>query len=43
MIHGRNAEAEEIVAEVERKIVRAKPAGITDPGYSGACSAKCRK
>ena len=33
MIHGRNVEAEEIVAEVERKILGANAAGITDPGY----------
>ena len=33
MIHGRNAEAEEIVAEVERKIFGAHTAGIADPGY----------
>jgi MFS family permease len=34
MIHGRNREAERIVAEVERKIMGANAAGITDPGYS---------
>src|SRR2546429_4548980 len=33
MIHGRNSEAEQIVAEVERKILGANAAGITDPGY----------
>ena len=33
MIHGRNVEAEEILAEVERKILGANAAGITDPGY----------
>src|SRR5881296_2237872 len=33
MIHGRNVEAEEIVAEVERKILGVNAAGITDPGY----------
>src|SRR5881398_3167970 len=33
MIHGRNVEAKEIVAEVERKILGANAAGITDPGY----------
>ena len=33
MIHGRNVEAEEIVAEVERKILGANAAGITDPSY----------
>src|SRR5256714_14060368 len=36
MIHGRNREAEEIVTEVERKIIGRSAAGITDPGYSGA-------
>ena len=34
MIHGRNHEAEEIMAEVEQKIRGAKKAGIIDPGYS---------
>ncbi len=34
MIHGRNHEAEEIVGEVERKIMGANAAGITHPGYS---------
>jgi MFS family permease len=34
MVHGRNEEAEEIVAEVERNILGAKAAGIVDPGYS---------
>ena len=34
MIHGRNDEAEEIVAEVEQKVLGAKTAGIIDPGYS---------
>ena len=34
MIHGRNNEAEEIVAEVERKILGANAARIIDPGYS---------
>jgi MFS family permease len=33
MIHGRNREAEEIVADVERKIIGAN-AGITDPVYN---------
>jgi MFS family permease len=36
MIHGRNAEAEEIVAEVERKIFGTHTAGIADPGYNQA-------
>ena len=34
MIHGRNPEAEEIVADVERKIIGAKRAAVSDPGYS---------
>jgi MFS family permease len=34
MIHGRNPEAEQIVGEVERKIMGPKPTGITHPGYS---------
>jgi len=34
MIHGRNPEAEEIVTNVERQIMGANVAGITDPGYS---------
>jgi MFS family permease len=33
MIHGRNPEAEQIVATVERKIMETNAAGITDPGY----------
>ena len=33
MVHGRNEEAEEIVAEVERNILGGKAAGIVDPGY----------
>src|SRR5206468_8950754 len=40
MIHGRNDEAEQIVGEVERKIMGANAAGITDPGYSGTCPAR---
>src|SRR3989442_2938030 len=42
MIHGRNAEAEEIVGEVERKIMGANAAGITDPGYSGTWPTRIR-
>jgi MFS family permease len=42
MIHGRNAEAEEIVADVERKIFRAKATGISDPGYSRAWPTRIR-
>lgn len=34
MIHGRNDEAERIVAEVERKIMGSSAAGIIGPGYS---------
>jgi MFS family permease len=34
MIHGRNDEAEQIVADVERKIAGSSVAGITDPGYT---------
>ena len=34
LIHGRNDEAEEIVAQVERKVLGANAAGIIDPGYS---------
>ena len=36
MIHGRNREAEEIVADVERKIMGGAATGITDPGYNEA-------
>ena len=39
MIHGRNREAEAIVAEVERKI---GAAGISDPGYSEASPTRIR-
>src|SRR3989441_1403374 len=42
MIHGHNEEAEEIVAEVERKISGAKMAGITDPGYNAALPTRIR-
>ena len=42
MIHGRNDEAEEIVAEVERRISGAKMAGITDLGYSEAPPTRIR-
>jgi MFS family permease len=34
MIHGRNREAEEIVADVERKIMGTSATGTTGPGYS---------
>jgi MFS family permease len=33
MIHGRNDEAEEIVGEVEQKIMGSNAAGMIDPGY----------
>src|SRR5437868_11622370 len=42
MIHGRNHQAEEIVADVERKIMGANAAGITDPGYSEAALTRIR-
>jgi len=42
MIHGRNPEAEEIVARVERKISGAKMAGITDHGYNEALPTRIR-
>ena len=38
MIHGRNVEAEAIVAQVERRIFVANAAGITDPGCSAFCT-----
>ena len=38
MIHGRNREAEEIVSEVERQIVGAKRAAVSDRGYSEAAA-----
>src|SRR5437660_3525922 len=34
MIHGRNAEAEEIVDQVERRLMGSNATGIIDPGYS---------
>ena len=36
MIHGRNDEAEQIVGEVERKIMGTKGAAVSDHGYSDA-------
>jgi MFS family permease len=42
MIHGRNPEAERIVAEVERRIVESNAAGITNPGYSDALPTRIR-
>ena len=42
MIHGRNHEAEEIVADVERKVMGANASGIIDPGYSEAALTRIR-
>src|SRR6059058_5370750 len=42
MIHGRNHQAEEIVADVERKVMGANAAGIIDPGYSEAALTRIR-
>jgi MFS family permease len=42
MIHGRNDEAEQIVSEVERKIMGANAAGITDSDYSEARPTRIR-
>ena len=42
MIHGRNPEAEKIVAEVERQIVGAKRAAVSDRGYSEAWPTRIR-
>jgi MFS family permease len=42
MIHGRNPEAEEIVTEVERQIVGAEAAAVSDRGYSGAWPTRIR-
>src|SRR6266853_366162 len=42
MIHGRNHEAEEIVADVERRIMGANAAGTTDPGYKEAALTRIR-
>src|SRR5438067_4490422 len=42
MIHGRNHQAEEIVADVERKIYGARGSGITDPGYNEAALTRIR-
>jgi MFS family permease len=42
MIHGRNPEAEEIVADVERQIVGAKRAAVSDRGYSEARPTRIR-
>ena len=42
MIHGRNDEAEDIVAAVERKIIEPNPTGIVDPGYNKASPTRIR-
>src|SRR6266571_2523431 len=42
MIHGRNVEAEEIVAEVERKIAAAKSSAVTDRRYSDILPTRIR-
>jgi MFS family permease len=42
MIHGHNREAEQIVTEVEQKIMRANTTGISDPGYSGVSLTRIR-
>ena len=42
MIHGRNDEAEQIVAEVERKILEANAAGIIDSGHNLASPTRIR-
>ena len=42
MIHGRNDEAEDIVAAVERKIIEPNATGIIDPGYNKASPTRIR-
>jgi MFS family permease len=42
MIHGRNAEAEEIVAEVERRIMASQGAAVSDRGYNDAPPTRIR-
>jgi MFS family permease len=42
MIHGRNPEAERIVAKVERKIMETNAAGFTDPGYNKEAPTRIR-
>jgi MFS family permease len=42
MIHGHNREAEQIVTEVERKIMGSNTTGISDPDYSGASLTRIR-
>jgi MFS family permease len=42
MIHGRNSEAEDIVDEVERKIMQADEAAISDRGYNALLPTRIR-
>jgi MFS family permease len=42
MIHGRNAEAEEIVDQVERRIVASHGAAVSDGGYNGVPPTRIR-
>ena len=42
MIHGRNAEAEEIVAQVERTIMASRSAAVSDRGYNDAPPTRIR-
>src|ERR1700736_260597 len=42
MIHGRNAEAEEIVAEVERRITASHGPAVSDRGYNGVPPTRIR-
>ena len=42
MIHGRNAEAEEIVAEVERRITASHGTAVSDRGYNGVPPTRIR-
>jgi MFS family permease len=42
VIHGRNDEAERIVADVERKIMETNASGIADPGYDKASPTRIR-
>ena len=42
MIHGRNDEAEDIVAAVERKIIEPNATGIIDPGYNKTSPTRIR-
>src|SRR6202022_3920066 len=42
MIHGRNAEAEEIVGKVERRIMASHGAAVSDRGYNGVPPTRIR-